>query len=176
MNRRGWLLGAVLLLLQCSKPEEHAEPRLSEAQPPVVDAKPTVGVANPVQPAEAPDPPASSSPMTKAEKAKAITGITQLQSLMRRRSTLGRESDDACDARHTKDLEQVEALAKQIGKDNLDSKTRFSSKPPFLDATVDTFVVFCIGCIGLDEEVDRKECSMAVTVLRDLAETLKAEK
>jgi hypothetical protein len=57
------------------------------------------------------------------------------------------------------------------------SKTRFSSKPPFLDSDVETFVGLCIGCIGLDEnEVDRKECGLGVTALSDLAAQLKSQK
>lgn len=115
--------------------------------------------------------------VTAKERAEALAGIAQLQGILRSRVARGRETDDACDARHNNEASPLESAEKQVGQDWMQAKTRFSSQTPDLSATVESFVIGCLGCTGAnDQERVPHECAQAAVVLPDLAATVKASK
>jgi hypothetical protein len=116
--------------------------------------------------------------LTPAERRRALVGIADARAVLRRRMAVGRETDEACDARDAVDLPRLEAASEKIGPEGWHTKTRFSSKAPNVGATVESFTVGCMGCTGFgpDDEAVPHECGQALTVLADLAEELRASK
>jgi len=119
---------------------------------------------------EPPEPPLPS-------RASALAGTSKLSSIIRRRVKIGRETDDACDARRDVDRDQLSKVTDQIGYARLEQKTRYASAAPYLGWSINACIDMCMSCLPLDdEERAPRECEMALTALSDLADELRAGK
>ncbi len=83
--------------------------------------------------------------------------------------TVERESEKACDARHTAESVPLETAQKQLGEYWLNRHTRYAGNAPYLDSSAATFISLCFGCTDAeDEEAVPRECNMALVALSDL--------
>jgi len=95
--------------------------------------------------------------MTPKERAPALDGIARLQALVRKRVTLGFESEKTREGRLDHDQAQVEVAEKQIGRELLWRETRYASRAPYLGQTVESVVLMCLCYTekGDDDYFDR---------------------
>jgi hypothetical protein len=177
--KRVMLLVGILACLHCGKHEPvPAEPAATEApKPPDPNpAAPVVpGIASFI-PANAPPEPPPPAPKPQP-RAQALAGIGAYRSILQRRIAVGAQSDVECDARISADQPRLDAAKEKLGAYWLGRKTRYSSKPPANNGTVEWFVVTCLGCTspGKDEPVPIA-CKQALVALDDLAAEVNAAK
>lgn len=111
------------------------------------------------------------------DRARALSGIGQLQALMRKRSALRNETEDACLARHDGDLDRVAVLVEMVGQERMFRPTRYATRAPNIGQRIEDAVVMCLGCLDPSEDPDDEavptECGQAMTALDDLANNLK---
>ena len=174
------LLMVAVLLIGCDKHEEGTTSVVSTVSRPPPSAVVPLPISLPasaaVRPEELPQPTVVKTP-TAAERARILAGIAQLQAVVRRRASRGREADEVCDARTNAETPRIKMATQQIGEDRLRNKTRFSSRAPDLGATIEDFLYVCLGCTDLEsEEAVPHECAQAAAALTDLADDLKAKK
>ena len=131
VKRLGPAPGVAGAMREARRHEEAPAPSAVASAVPVPTPATTarVPVGPPVAVVEAGTPPAPAKPENRAS---VLAGIAGFQAIIRHRMTVGRQTDEACEARTNAEEPRLALLHQQVGEDRMRSLTRFSSREPNL--------------------------------------------